>query len=91
VVAYAHVARDGRDARDRLRHGRHLDRRLARRGGAGGGFEFERVYETETAGVRVFAPMLYPHRRAGGGSLCRFDGYRFRSDPRARGAPGPLC
>ncbi len=61
--------------------------------GADGGIEFERVYETETAGVRVFAPMLSIHTvAAGGGSLCRYDGYRFRVGPESAGAaPGPLC
>ena len=58
-----------------------------------GSVEFERVYETETAGVRIFAPMLAVHTvAAGGGSLCRFDGYRFRVGPESAGArPGPLC
>jgi len=58
-----------------------------------GSVEFERVYETETAGVRVFAPMLAVHTvAAGGGSLCRFDGYRFKVGPESAGArPGPLC
>ncbi|HKC51418.1 MAG TPA: hydantoinase B/oxoprolinase family protein, partial [Myxococcota bacterium] len=61
--------------------------------GPDGAFEFERVYETETAGVRIFAPMLAVHTvAAGGGSLCRFDGYRFRVGPESAGArPGPLC
>ena len=61
--------------------------------GPEGDFEFERVYETETAGVRIFAPMLSVHTvAAGGGSLCRFDGHRFRVGPESAGArPGPLC
>jgi 5-oxoprolinase (ATP-hydrolysing) len=61
--------------------------------GPDGTFEFERVYESETAGVRVFAPMLAVHTvAAGGGSLCRFDGRRFRVGPDSAGArPGPLC
>jgi len=60
---------------------------------AAGAVEFERVYETETAGVRVFAPMLAIHTvAAGGGSLCRYDGYRFSVGPESAGAePGPLC
>jgi 5-oxoprolinase (ATP-hydrolysing) len=55
--------------------------------------EFERVYETETAGVRIRAPMMAIHTvAAGGGSLCRYDGYRFRVGPESAGAlPGPLC
>ena len=57
------------------------------------GGEFERVYETETAGVRVRAPMMAIHTvAAGGGSLCRFDGYRLQVGPESAGAvPGPLC
>ncbi len=55
--------------------------------------EFERTYETETAGVRIRAPMMAIHTvAAGGGSLCRFDGYRFTVGPESAGAiPGPLC
>ncbi|MCK6545545.1 hydantoinase B/oxoprolinase family protein [Myxococcota bacterium] len=54
---------------------------------------FERVYETETAGVRVRAPMMAIHTvAAGGGSLCRFDGHRLTVGPESAGAlPGPLC
>lgn len=54
---------------------------------------FERVYETVTAGVRVRAPMLAIHTvAAGGGSLCRYDGFRFTVGPESAGAdPGPLC
>ncbi len=61
--------------------------------GDDGRFEFERTYETETAGVRIFAPMLAVHTvAAGGGSLCRFDGYRFKVGPESAGArPGPVC
>ena len=55
--------------------------------------EFARVYETETAGVRLRAPMMDVHTiAAGGGSLCRFDGHRFTVGPESAGAvPGPLC
>lgn len=57
------------------------------------GGELERVYETETAGVRVRAPMLSIHTvAAGGGSICRYSGYRFTIGPDSAGAkPGPLC
>ena len=57
------------------------------------GGDFERVYETETAGVRIRAPMLAIHTvAAGGGSLCRFDGHRLTVGPQSAGAvPGPLC
>ena len=57
------------------------------RSSATASFEFERVYETEIAGVRIFAPMLAMHTvAAGGGSLCRFDGYRLRVGPESAGA-----
>jgi 5-oxoprolinase (ATP-hydrolysing) len=54
---------------------------------------FERVYETEVAGVRLRAPMMSIHTvAAGGGSLCRYDGYRFTVGPESAGAfPGPIC
>ncbi len=55
--------------------------------------EFERVYETETAGVRIRTPMMAIHTvAAGGGSVCRYDGYRMLVGPESAGAlPGPLC
>ncbi|MFQ5515890.1 MAG: hydantoinase B/oxoprolinase family protein, partial [Myxococcota bacterium] len=55
--------------------------------------EFERVYETETAGVRIRAPAMAIHTvAAGGGSLCRFEGHRLCVGPESAGAdPGPLC
>ncbi len=55
--------------------------------------DFERVYETQTAGVRLRAPMLHIHTvAAGGGSICRFDGRRFTVGPESAGAvPGPVC
>ena len=54
---------------------------------------FARVYETETAGVRIRAPMMDIHTiAAGGGSLCRFDGHRLTVGPESAGAaPGPLA
>ena len=54
---------------------------------------FERLFETEVAGVRLRAPMLDIHTvAAGGGSICRFDGARFRVGPESAGAdPGPAC
>ena len=53
--------------------------------------EFEREFETQVAGVRMRAPMLSIHTvAAGGGSLLRFDGERFRVGPQSAGAnPGP--
>jgi 5-oxoprolinase (ATP-hydrolysing) len=55
--------------------------------------EVERSFETLVAGVRVKAPMLRIHTvAAGGGSLCRFDGFRLTVGPESAGAdPGPLC
>jgi len=55
--------------------------------------ESERAFETVVGGVRVRAPMLRIHTvAAGGGSLCRFDGFRLTVGPESAGAePGPLC
>ncbi len=55
--------------------------------------QVERTFETRVAGVRVKAPMLRIHTvAAGGGSLCRFDGFRLVVGPESAGAdPGPLC
>ena len=55
--------------------------------------ETDRVFESVVAGVRVRAPMLRIHTvAAGGGSLCRFDGFRLTVGPESAGArPGPLC
>ena len=53
--------------------------------------EFERVFETQVAGVRMRAPMMSIHTvAAGGGSILHFDGTRFRVGPDSAGAnPGP--
>jgi 5-oxoprolinase (ATP-hydrolysing) len=55
--------------------------------------ETDRSFETVVGGVRVRAPMLRIHSvAAGGGSLCRFDGFRLTVGPESAGAdPGPLC
>jgi len=55
--------------------------------------EYERVFDTEVAGVRVRAPMLALQTiAAGGGSIIRFDGARLRVGPESAGAnPGPAC
>jgi 5-oxoprolinase (ATP-hydrolysing) len=55
--------------------------------------EYERVFDTEVAGVRLRAPMLAIHTvAAGGGSVLKFDGSRFRVGPDSAGAdPGPAC
>jgi 5-oxoprolinase (ATP-hydrolysing) len=52
---------------------------------------FEREFETQVAGVRMRAPMMSIHTvAAGGGSLLRYDGARFRVGPESAGAnPGP--
>ncbi|HEX8513330.1 MAG TPA: hydantoinase B/oxoprolinase family protein [Allosphingosinicella sp.] len=54
---------------------------------------YERTNETIVAGVRVRAPMLEIHTvAAGGGSICHYDGARFRVGPDSAGAvPGPAC
>jgi len=54
--------------------------------------EFERSYGARVSGVRVRTPMMAIHTvAAGGGSLCTFDGHRFRVGPESAGAsPGPL-
>jgi 5-oxoprolinase (ATP-hydrolysing) len=53
--------------------------------------EYERAFVTEVAGVRLRAPMMRIHTvAAGGGSICTFDGSRFRVGPQSAGAnPGP--
>ncbi|GAA0901818.1 hydantoinase B/oxoprolinase family protein [Pseudonocardia zijingensis] len=55
--------------------------------------EYERVFTTEIAGVRLRAPMLDIHTvAAGGGSILHFDGARYRVGPDSAGAnPGPAC
>jgi 5-oxoprolinase (ATP-hydrolysing) len=54
---------------------------------------FELADESIVAGVRIRAPMMQIHTvAAGGGSICRFDGMRFRVGPQSAGAdPGPAC
>ena len=53
--------------------------------------EYERVFDTQVAGVRLQAPMLAIHTvAAGGGSILHFDGSRYRVGPDSAGAdPGP--
>ena len=55
--------------------------------------EYERVFTTQVAGVRLRAPMLDIHTvAAGGGSILHFDGTRYRVGPDSAGAdPGPAC
>ena len=55
--------------------------------------QFELGDENLVAGVRIRAPMMQIHTiAAGGGSICRFDGMRFRVGPDSAGArPGPAC
>lgn len=54
---------------------------------------YERSFDSEIAGVHLRAPMMRMHTvAAGGGSICRFDGARFRVGPESAGAdPGPAC
>ncbi|MBX7430627.1 hydantoinase B/oxoprolinase family protein [Mycobacterium sp. Y57] len=55
--------------------------------------EYERVFNTQVAGVRLRAPMLDINTvAAGGGSILHFDGTRYRVGPDSAGAaPGPAC
>ncbi len=55
--------------------------------------EYELTGDSVVAGVRVAAPMMQINTvAAGGGSICRFDGTRFRVGPESAGAnPGPAC
>ncbi len=55
--------------------------------------EYERVLNTEVAGVRITAPMMNIHTvAAGGGSLLKFDGARMQVGPESAGSnPGPTC
>ncbi|HIJ39178.1 MAG TPA: 5-oxoprolinase, partial [Rhodospirillaceae bacterium] len=54
---------------------------------------FERCLDSVIAGVPVQSPSMRIHTvAAGGGSILRFDGQRFRVGPQSAGAdPGPLC
>lgn len=54
---------------------------------------YELTGDSVVAGVRVTAPMMQIHTvAAGGGSICRFDGARFRVGPESASAdPGPAC
>ena len=54
---------------------------------------YERAFETMVAGVRLRAPMMAINTvAAGGGSILKFDGARFRVGPESAGAvPGPAC
>ncbi len=55
--------------------------------------EYERSFETVVAGVRMRVPMMHINTvAAGGGSICSFDGARYRVGPESAGAnPGPAC
>lgn len=55
--------------------------------------EYELTGDSVVAGVRVAAPMMQIHTvAAGGGSICSYDGARFRVGPHSAGAdPGPAC
>jgi 5-oxoprolinase (ATP-hydrolysing) len=53
--------------------------------------EYERAFVTEVAGVRLRAPMMRIHTvAAGGGSICSYEGARFKVGPESAAAnPGP--
>ena len=55
--------------------------------------DYELTGDSVVAGVRVASPMMRIHTvAAGGGSICSFDGARFRVGPHSAGAdPGPAC
>ncbi|WP_370190851.1 hydantoinase B/oxoprolinase family protein [Qipengyuania sp.] len=55
--------------------------------------EYELTGDSVVAGVRVAAPMMQIHTvAAGGGSICQYEGGRFRVGPESAGAdPGPAC
>lgn len=55
--------------------------------------EYERVFETEVAGVRLRAPMMQIHTvAAGGGSILQYRDGRYQVGPESAGAnPGPAC
>ena len=57
------------------------------------GGDFELVFETETAGVRIQAPQLHIKTvAAGGGSRLFFENGMFMVGPESAGAhPGPIC
>jgi 5-oxoprolinase (ATP-hydrolysing) len=55
--------------------------------------EYERSFETEIAGVRLCTPMMSIHTvAAGGGSIIKYDNFRYQVGPESAGAnPGPAC
>ena len=55
--------------------------------------EYERAFDTLVAGVRMRVPIMRIHTvAAGGGSMLKFDGLRYRVGPESAGAnPGPAC
>jgi 5-oxoprolinase (ATP-hydrolysing) len=55
--------------------------------------EFERAFDTLVAGVRMRVPIMRIHTvAAGGGSILRFEDFRYRVGPESAGAnPGPAC
>ncbi len=54
---------------------------------------YERAYDTFVAGVRIRSPIMRIHTvAAGGGSILKFDGLKYRVGPESAGAdPGPAC
>ncbi len=55
--------------------------------------QYERTFDSKVAGVRIRTPMMDIHTvAAGGGSICHFDGQRYRVGTDSAGAdPGPAA
>ncbi len=55
--------------------------------------EYERAFDTHVAGVRMRVPIMRIHTvAAGGGSILKFEDFRYRVGPESAGAnPGPAC
>ena len=55
--------------------------------------EFDKVFETQVAGIRIQAPMMLINTiAAGGGSVLKFLDQRYQVGPESAGAyPGPVC
>ncbi len=55
--------------------------------------EYERAFDTQVAGVRMRVPIMRIHTvAAGGGSILKFEDFRYRVGPESAGAnPGPAC
>ncbi|NTS78098.1 hydantoinase B/oxoprolinase family protein [Catenovulum sp. SM1970] len=58
-----------------------------------GNSDFERVFDTQVAGIKLAVPMMHIHTvAAGGGSICYYQDGRLQVGPESAGAyPGPAC